>query len=93
MIQRLRTLYNEKVIPQLTEELGYTNRQQLPKIEKIQINRCLGLAASNSNILKKSIQEFTLITGQKPVITKSKKSIAGFKVREKMDLGITYLTR
>jgi large subunit ribosomal protein L5 len=93
MIQRLKILYTEEVIPKLTEELGYTNCQQIPKIEKIQINRCLGLLASNSNTLKKSIQEFTVITGQKPVVTKSKKSIAGFKIREKMDLGVTVTLR
>jgi|TARA_B110000208_G_scaffold124438_1_gene151737 large subunit ribosomal protein L5 len=93
MIQRLRTLYNEKVIQQLMTELEYTNFHQIPKIEKIQINRCLGLAASNNNILKKSIQEFTSITGQKPLITRSKKSIAGFKIRDNMDLGLTVTLR
>ena len=93
MSQRFKVLYKENVIPQLIKELGYTNIQQIPKIEKIQINRGLGLAASNSNILKKSIQELTLITGQKPVITKSRKSIAGFKIRDKMDLGLTVTLR
>jgi len=61
--------------------------------EKAEINRGLGLAAQNTNILKKSIEEFTKITGQKPIITKSKKAIAGFKIREDMELGLTVTLR
>ena len=71
----------------------FRNVHIIPKLEKIQINRGLGLAAQNTNILKKSIQEFTAITGQKPLITKSKKSIAGFKIREEKDLGLTVTLR
>ena len=67
--------------------------KKFQKLKKIQINRSLGLAASNNNILKKSIEEFTAITGQKPVVTKSKKAIAGFKIREKMELGVTVTLR
>nr|YP_009497796.1 ribosomal protein L5 [Acanthoceras zachariasii]AWT40509.1 ribosomal protein L5 [Acanthoceras zachariasii] len=66
----------------------YKNEHMIPKLEKIQINRGLGLAAQNTNILKKSIEEFKAITGQKPLITKSKKAIAGFKIRENMELGL-----
>jgi large subunit ribosomal protein L5 len=62
-------------------------------LKKIQINRGLGLAAQNTNILKKGIAEFTAITGQKPVITKSKKAIAGFKIRDNMELGLTVTLR
>jgi len=61
--------------------------------KKIQINRGLGLAAQNTSILKKSIEEFTRITGQKPLVTKSKKAIAGFKIREDMELGLTVTLR
>ena len=93
MVQRLKTLYIEQAVPILTKELNYTNSHQLPKVEKIQINRCLGLSANNTNIVKKSIQELTVITGQKPIITKSKKAIAGFKIREKMELGVTVTLR
>ena len=93
MVQRLKTLYIEQAVPILTKELNYTNSHQLPKVEKIQINRCLGLSANNTNIVKKSIQEITVITGQKPIITKSKKAIAGFKIREKMELGVTVTLR
>ena len=71
----------------------FGNPHTIPKLKKIQINRGLGLAAQNSNILKKSIQEFTTITGQKPLITKSKKAIAGFKIREDMELGLSVTLR
>ena len=62
-------------------------------IKKIQINRGLGLAAQNSNVLKKNIEEFVKISGQKPLITKSKKAIAGFKIREEMELGLKVTLR
>lgn len=71
----------------------YRNDHMIPKLEKIQINRGLGLAAQNTNILKKSIEEFKSITGQKPLITKSKKAIAGFKIREDMELGLVSTLR
>ena len=71
----------------------FGNCHKIPKLKKIQINRGLGLAAQNTNMLKKSIEEFTKITGQKPIITKSKKAIAGFKIREDMELGLTVTLR
>jgi large subunit ribosomal protein L5 len=71
----------------------FRNPHTVPKLQKIQINRGLGLAAQNTNILKKNIQEFERITGQKPVITKSKKAIAGFKIREDMELGLSVTLR
>ena len=71
----------------------FRNIHTIPKLEKIQINRGLGLAAQNTNILKKSIQEFTVISGQKPLITRSKKAIAGFKIRDDMELGLTVTLR
>jgi large subunit ribosomal protein L5 len=71
----------------------YSNSHNIPKLEKIQINRGLGLAAQNTNILKKSIEEFTTITGQKPVITRAKKAIAGFKIRQNMELGLLVTLR
>lgn len=66
----------------------FSNSHTIPKLKKISINRGLGLAAQNTNILKKSISEFTQITGQKPVITRAKKAVAGFKIREDMELGL-----
>jgi len=71
----------------------FGNIHTIPKLEKIKLNRGLGLKGQNKNFLKKSISEFELITGQKPVITKSKKSIASFKIREDMDLGLTVTLR
>lgn len=71
----------------------FANPHTVPKLKKIQINRGLGLAAQNTNILKKNIEEFEKITGQKPIITKSKKAIAGFKIRENMELGLSVTLR
>jgi large subunit ribosomal protein L5 len=93
MVQKFKNLYTTDAIPHLKETFKYSNVHQLPKIEKIQINRGLGIAAQNTKILKKSIEEFRLITGQQPIITKAKKSIAGFKVREEMELGLTVTLR
>lgn len=69
------------------------NPQQNLRIKKIQVNRGLGTMAQNTKILKKSIEEFRLITGQHPIITKAKKSIASFKVRDQMEIGITVTLR
>ena len=71
----------------------FKNPHTVPKLKKIQINRGLGLAAQNTNILKKNIEEFEKITGQKPIITKAKKAIAGFKIRENMELGLSVTLR
>jgi large subunit ribosomal protein L5 len=71
----------------------FSNPHTVPKLKKIIVNRGLGLAAQNTNILKKNIEEFEKITGQKPVITRSKKAIAGFKIRENMELGLSVTLR
>ena len=71
----------------------YRNPHTVPKLKKIIINRGLGLAAQNTNILKKNIEEFERITGQKPMITRAKKAIAGFKIRENMELGLSVTLR
>jgi len=71
----------------------FQNPHTVPKLKKIQINRGLGLAAQNTNILKKNIEEFEKITGQKPLVTKSKKAIAGFKIRENIELGLSVTLR
>ena len=71
----------------------FKNPHTVPKLKKIQVNRGLGLAAQNTNILKKNIEEFEKITGQKPIITKAKKAIAGFKIRENMELGLNVTLR
>lgn len=86
--KKTRDFYKEEVVPYLKEKFQYKNNLEIPKIEKIVINRGLGVNAQNNKLLQKSIDEFRLITGQQPVITTAKKSIAGFKVRETMPLGL-----
>lgn len=71
----------------------FQNPHTVPKLKKIQINRGLGLVAQNATVLRKNIEEFEKITGQKPLITRSKKAIAGFKIREDMELGLTVTLR
>nr|YP_009313757.1 Ribosomal protein L5 [Helminthocladia australis]SCW22011.1 Ribosomal protein L5 [Helminthocladia australis] len=85
----LQQLYINKIVPDLEKQFNYKNRQEIPKLVKITINRGLGEASQNSKVLDKSIEELTLITGQKPIICKSKKAIAGFKIREDIPIGIT----
>ena len=82
--------YDEGIKPILMKNSPklFKNPHTVPKLKKIQVNRGLGLAAQNTNILKKNIEEFEKITGQKPIITKAKKAIAGFKIRENMALGL-----
>jgi large subunit ribosomal protein L5 len=89
----LNIIYKEKIINNLFQKLNFTNKHQVPKIIKIQINRGLGSEAQNNSLLKKSIEEFRAITGQQPIVTKAKKSIATFKVREDMNLGVTVTLR
>jgi large subunit ribosomal protein L5 len=93
MEPRLKALYKEQVIPNLIKKFEYKNIHQVPKLKKININRCLGLSAQNPNLLNTSIEEFRLITGQQPIVTKAKKSIAGFKLREDIPLGLTVTLR
>ena len=85
--------YGIKQVLQKNDTDLFKNVHTIPKLKKIQINRGLGLAAQNKNILRKSIEEFQSITGQKPIITKSKNAIATFKIRENMDLGLTVTLR
>nr|ATN40744.1 ribosomal protein L5 [Gomphoneis minuta var. cassieae] len=91
----IRKEYEEGIKPILIKNSPnlFSNPQSVPKLKKIQINRGLGLSAQNTNILKKNIEEFEKITGQKPLITRSKKAIAGFKIREDMELGISVTLR
>lgn len=93
MTKTLKVIYKEQVLPNLFQKFNYQNIHQVPKLIKIQVNRGLGIDAQNSSILKKSVDEFRSITGQQPIVTKAKKSIAGFKVREDMNLGLTVTLR
>ncbi len=93
MTQRLKVLYMEKIIPNLMSRFSYKNQYQVPKIEKIVINRGLGDASQNAKILDSSLKELSVIAGQRGIVTKSKKSIAGFKIRQKMPVGIAVTLR
>jgi large subunit ribosomal protein L5 len=84
---RLKEKYATQVAPQLKEKFGYKNVHQIPKLEKVVINMSVTDAISNSKALDVALQELTMISGQKPVITKAKKSIAAFKLREGMNIG------
>ena len=95
LLEDIKKEYNCTIIKilQKNEPSLFKNIHTIPKLKKIQINRGLGLMAQNKNFVKKSIEEFTSITGQKPIITKSKKAIATFKIREDMELGLTVTLR
>jgi large subunit ribosomal protein L5 len=84
---KFKEVYQEKVVPALMKRFNYKNRMQVPKLEKIVINMGLGEAIQNIKILDSAVQELSQITGQKPVITKAKKSIAQFKLRTGMPIG------
>ena len=86
-VNRLVTKYNNEVVPALIKEFGYTTPMQAPKFEKIVINIGVGDAATNSKALDDAVAELATITGQHPVVTKAKKSIATFKVRQGQAIG------
>ena len=95
LLNGIKQEYEKGIKPILikTSPKLFKNLHTVPKLKKIQINRGLGIAAQNNNLLKKNIDEFEKITGQKPLITKSKKAIAGFKIRENMELGLSVTLR
>ena len=87
MISRLQEVYNEVAIPKMMEKFSYKNAMEVPKLEKIVVNMGVGEAKENTKILDSAVKDLTLIVGQKPVITKAKKSVANFKLREGMPIG------
>ena len=84
---RLREKYREEVVPELMKEFGYVNVMQAPKLEKIVLNVGLGEAISNAKALESAVADMSAITGQRPVVTRAKKSIAAFKLRAGMPIG------
>ncbi len=86
-MNRLQEKYNTSVVPALMKKFEYTSVMQTPKLEKVVINWGVGEAISNPKVLDEAVAELTAIAGQKPVITKAKKSIANFKLREGMPIG------
>ncbi|MCA9461070.1 MAG: 50S ribosomal protein L5 [Nitrospira sp.] len=84
---RLKAAFREKVVPAMMKEFGYKNPMQVPRVERIVLNVGMGEAVQNVKLLESASQELELITGQKPVLTRAKKAIAGFKLRQGLPIG------
>ena len=84
---RMKTKYREQALPRLMSDRGYTNAMQVPRVDKIIVNMGVGDAIKDGRMLDAALEDLTVITGQKPVVTKARKSIAGFKLREGMAIG------
>lgn len=93
MAARLREHYLKKAVPVMLKEFNYSNVMAVPRLEKITINIGMGEATQNPKLIDGAVNELTQITGQRPVITKAKKSIAAFKLREKMAIGVMVTLR
>jgi len=93
MAPRLKERYREEVVPALVKEFGYENVMQAPRLEKIVMNVGMGEAIQNAKALDSAAEDVSTITGQRPVITRAKKSIAAFKVRKGMSIGISVTVR
>jgi large subunit ribosomal protein L5 len=92
-LSRLKEKYQKEAVPAMMKEFGYKSMMAVPRLVKVVLNMGLGEAIYNVKILDKGVEELTLISGQKAVITKAKKSIAGFKLREGMPIGVTVTLR
>ena len=90
---RLKEFYKKDVVPALIKEFQYQNSMQVPKLDKIVVNMGLGEAIQNVKIIDGAVQELAMITGQRPVVTKAKKSIATFKLRQGMPIGCSVILR
>ena len=86
-MSRLKDLYYDEIVDALVKKFGYTNKMQVPKLDKIVLNMGIGEAKENAKILEKAAKDMEIITGQKPVLTKAKNSVANFKIREGMPIG------
>ena len=87
MTSRLEKIYKEEVVPALMKQFGYTNPMEVPKLVKITVNMGVGEAATNKKVLENAVADMTKITGQKPVVTKSRISVASFKIRDGWPIG------
>jgi len=92
-VARLKEMYRNEVVPAMMQELGYENPMQVPRLHKIVLNIGLGEAIQNPRALEAATNDLALISGQRPVITRGKKSIASFKLREGMAIGVTATLR
>ena len=86
-VPRLKVRYREEVLPRLRQELGYANSMEVPRLQKVVINMGVGDALKDARMLEAATQDLAVIAGQRPVVTKARKSIAGFKLREGMSIG------
>ena len=93
MTQRLKNFYKNDIVPKLSKTFEYKNLHEVPKVVKIVINRGLGESAQNAKSLEASLNELSIIAGQRGLVTRSKKAIAGFKVREGMPIGMSVTLR
>ena len=87
MSSRLKEQYQNEIVPALTKKFGYKNVMQVPKLDKIVVNMGVGEAKENAKLLESAMKDLEIITGQKPIMTTAKKSIANFKIREGMKIG------
>ena len=87
MTTRLETIYKESIVPKLTERFSYANPMQVPRLSKVTLNMGVGEAVGNKKILENAVADMAKISGQKPIVTLSKKSIATFKIRENWPIG------
>ncbi|MFA9470785.1 MAG: 50S ribosomal protein L5 [Deltaproteobacteria bacterium] len=90
---RLRNRYKDEIVPQLMKDFGFTNVMQVPKLDRIVVNMGLGEAVQNAKLIESAAEELKAITGRKPVVTRAKKSIASFKLREGMPIGVMVTLR
>lgn len=93
MAVRMKDRFLNEITPALMQKFNYTTVMQVPKIEKVVINMGVGEAVANSKVLDAAVEELQIISGQKPVVTRAKKSIAGFKLRENMPIGVKVTLR
>jgi large subunit ribosomal protein L5 len=89
----MRTVYRDQVVPALMKEFQFKNPMEVPRLQKLVVNMGLGAAVQNAKLIESATDELTRITGQKPVVTRARKSIAGFKLRENMPIGVMVTLR
>ena len=92
-MNELKQMYQEKIVPSMMEKFNYDSIMQVPKIDKIVINMGVGDAVQNTRLLDNAVEELALISGQRPIVTRAKKSIAGFRLREGMPIGVKVTLR
>lgn len=92
-VPRLKTKYHAEIVPAMKAEFAYRNAMQVPRLEKVVINFGLGEATQNPKVIERTVEQLTAIAGQKPVVTRSRKSIANFKLRENLPIGVKVTLR